>query len=62
MVVLQCPVCDEDVDVGGSLREGKYTECDTCGSIVQLQRKKTGKWVLNQFEEELEEEEEDKKD
>ena len=58
MIVLKCPVCDVDVEVKGTVREGKYIDCDSCGSLVQLQRIKTGDWILNQFEEELEEKEE----
>ncbi len=56
MVVIKCPICDEDVDVGNSLFEGDMAECDSCGEILELKRGKKGKWSLISIEEDWEEE------
>jgi len=59
MVVLNCPICDADVEIAGTLHEGDMVECDSCGEFLELKRGKKGRWNLQSVEEDWEEEEED---
>jgi predicted nucleic acid-binding Zn ribbon protein len=55
MVVITCPICEEDVDVGGTLFEGDMVGCDSCGEILELKRDRKRKWSLLLVEEDWEE-------
>lgn len=50
MVVLKCPICEADVEVGGALFEGDLAECDSCSELSELQCGKNGKWTLSVFD------------
>jgi hypothetical protein len=57
MVVVKCPVCNENVDLGDEFFEGDIADCDSCGSFLELQRSKDGEWKLVSIEGDWEEEE-----
>jgi len=57
-IKIKCPVCEEVVDISGSLFEGDIQECYSCGEILELIRDRKGKWSLKLVEEDWEEEEE----
>lgn len=51
MVVIKCPVCDENVDLGDDLFEDDLAECECCGTVLELQYNKKGSWKLVTIEE-----------
>ena len=59
MVVLNCPICNADVEIAGTLYDGDMVECDSCGELLELKRGKKGRWNLQSVEEDREEEEEE---